>query len=82
MSIIMNTSTNMTMAMEYKHVSYFEVKNKDDLTNERLWFIIKQNPKDDFEFESARKLSVYDQNKKITGCTYNPVIEKTLQNLT
>jgi hypothetical protein len=66
--------------VEFEHVTYMldeRDKERDDFRF--LWFIAKQQPKDSYLFEIARKWGIDWLNKLMFRCTYSSVIEKRIK---
>lgn len=67
------------MEIEIDHITYLDQQTDSDINNDRLWFIAKQFPKDDYTFNEAKKLANYWINKQMLRCTYSAPIEKKLK---
>ena len=62
------------MIITYKGVSYKINKHEfepDDIFNERMWFVAKQEPKSNKEMEEAIYYSTIWSNIKFLNCEYN-----------
>ena len=72
------------MEIEYQGISYTVDKlpyESDDSFYDRMWFIVKQEPKNNKEMERAKYLSEIWYNYKFNKCIYNNNIMKTIKNL-
>ena len=67
------------MEIQVNGKAYF-VSNLEQETNKvlssRLWFIIKQNPQNDIEFQEAEKWSIIWYYMTYYKCQYLPEIEQ------
>jgi len=53
----------------------------DKVLASRLWFIIKQNPETDIDFQEAEKLSVMWYYMTYFKCAYHPDIEEKIKQI-
>lgn len=67
------------MEIELDHITYSDAVTDNDINNDRLWFIAKQFPVDDYTFQEAKNLSHYWLNKKHSKCIYSAPIEKKIR---
>ena len=72
------------MELEYKGISYTIDKDEfesDDIFYRRAWFIVKQEPINSLELETAIHNSKLWSNIKFLNCIYNSEIETKIINL-
>ena len=50
-----------------------------EVTNKRLWAILKQFPTDDAEFHHASQQALFWYYQQTLGCTYNAAIQRRVE---
>ena len=66
-------------AITSDHVTYTDAALPKERNNSRLWFIKRMNPRTDYDWETARKLSIYWYYTEKLNCEYNAVIQRKIK---
>lgn len=62
------------------HITYLDQPLNGEVDTDRLWFIKRMNPLNDYEWAVARSLSIFWYYQTRLGCSYSTSIERKLMN--